>query len=42
MASSCVIADAMTKVAMVDPDLADRLLAKHDGQVVRFEHDEVA
>jgi FAD:protein FMN transferase len=42
MASSCVIADAMTKVAMVDPDLADRLLAAHDGQVVRLRECEAA
>ena len=37
IASTCVIADAMTKVAMVDPDLADQLLAAHDGQVVRYQ-----
>jgi len=42
MASTCVIADAMTKVAMVDPDLAGRLLAPHGGQVVRFEMSELA
>ena len=42
MASSCVIADAMTKVAMVDPILADRLLAPHGGQVVRVQMSEAA
>ncbi len=41
-ASTCIIADAMTKVAMVDPDLADRLLAAHDGQVVPFAMSEAA
>ncbi len=41
-ASTCVIADAMTKVAMVDPDLADRLLASHGGQFVRFQMSEAA
>lgn len=35
MASTCMIADAMTKVAMTDPDLADALLAEHDGCVIR-------
>lgn len=42
IASTCVIADAVTKVAMVDPDLADRLLAGHDGQVVRYDLCEAA
>jgi FAD:protein FMN transferase len=42
MASTCVIADAMTKVAMVDPELADQLLAGHGGQLVRFELSEAA
>lgn len=42
IASTCVIADAMTKVAMVDPDLADLLLAEHDGQVIRYDLDEAA
>ena len=41
-ASTCIIADAMTKVAMVDPDLADRLLAAQGGQVVRFAMSEAA
>ena len=41
-ASTCIIADAMTKVAMVDPDLADQLLLAHDGQVVRFQMSEAA
>ena len=41
-ASTCMIADAMTKVAMVDPDLADRLLAAHGGRVVRFQMSEAA
>lgn len=31
----CVIADAMTKVAMVDPDLADIILSEFKGRVVR-------
>ena len=35
VAECCVIADAMTKVAMVDPDLADELLAPFKGEVVR-------
>lgn len=35
MASTCMIADAMTKVAMTDPDLADALLREHGGCVVR-------
>lgn len=35
LAQSCVIADAMTKVAMVDPDLANAILAGHGGNVVR-------
>jgi len=34
IAERCVIADAMTKVAMVDPDLADQLLAPHRGYVL--------
>lgn len=42
IASSCVMADAMTKVAMVDPALADRLLIEHDGQVVRYQLSEAA
>lgn len=35
IAECCVIADAMTKVAMVDPDLADRLLTPFNGRVLR-------
>jgi len=35
VAQSCAIADAMTKVAMIDPALADRLLAQFEGHVVR-------
>lgn len=35
VAECCVIADAMTKVAMVDPDLADQLLVAFKGHVVR-------
>lgn len=35
MAEWCVIADAMTKVAMVDPDLADTILSEFKGSVVR-------
>lgn len=42
VANTCVIADAMTKVAMVDADLADRLLAAHDGHVVRYVASEAA
>lgn len=35
VAEWCIIADAMTKVAMVDPDLADEILAAHNGYVIR-------
>jgi FAD:protein FMN transferase len=35
MASTCIIADAITKVAMTDPELADALLREHDGCVIR-------
>jgi FAD:protein FMN transferase len=35
VAATCVIADAMTKVAMADPDLAAALLAEHHGSVIR-------
>ena len=35
IADRCMIADAMTKVAMVDPDLADELLAPFKGHVMR-------
>ena len=42
MASTCVIADAMTKVAMVDSDLAERLLSAHGGQVVPFQMSQAA
>lgn len=35
VAECCLIADAMTKVAMVDPDLADRLLIPLKGRVLR-------
>lgn len=34
MAPTCAIADAMTKVAMTDPDLADLVLAGYGGGVV--------
>lgn len=34
MAPTCAIADAMTKVAMTDPDLAEQLLAGHHGGIV--------
>ncbi len=37
VAEWCIIADAMTKVAMVDPDLADEILAAHKGYVLREE-----
>ncbi len=42
IANTCVIADAMTKVAMVDPALADRLLADHGGYIIRAELSEAA
>jgi thiamine biosynthesis lipoprotein len=35
IAERCIIADAMTKVAMVDPALADDILAGHNGYVLR-------
>lgn len=35
IAERCMVADAMTKIAMVDPELADQLLASFKGQVVR-------
>jgi FAD:protein FMN transferase len=35
IASRCVIADAMTKVAMIDADLADVILADYEGCVLR-------
>ncbi|WP_277349425.1 FAD:protein FMN transferase [Sphingobium sp. TB-6] len=35
LADKCAIADAMTKVAMVDADLADRILATRNGYVLR-------
>lgn len=38
-ADSCMIADAMTKVAMTDPVLADRLLEPHGGRVLYCNHD---
>ena len=34
VADHCSMADAMTKVAMSDPDLADRLLAAHHGYLL--------
>jgi FAD:protein FMN transferase len=33
-AETCIVADAMTKVAMVDPDLADSVLQTYGGQVL--------
>lgn len=36
IADTCVIADAMTKVAMVDMDLADKILATYGGHVLRL------
>ena len=36
VANTCIIADAMTKVAMVEPDLADYLLADYGGHVNRL------
>lgn len=36
IANTCAIADAMTKVAMLDPDLADQLLAQDGGRVVQY------
>lgn len=38
-ADSCMIADAMTKVAMTDHTLADRLLEPHGGRVLYCNHD---
>ncbi|WP_084498566.1 FAD:protein FMN transferase [Sphingobium sp. HDIP04] len=35
LAERCAIADAMTKVAMIDADLADGILASHKGYVLR-------
>ncbi|WP_337847896.1 FAD:protein FMN transferase [Sphingomonas sp.] len=35
VAEWCIIADAMTKIAMVDPALADDILAAHKGYVLR-------
>jgi thiamine biosynthesis lipoprotein len=40
-ASTCLIADALTKVAMTDPALADQLLARHRGRVLQ-QHDKIA
>ncbi len=37
MAPKCVIADAMTKVAMTDPSRANRILAAYDGRVLRYD-----
>lgn len=34
IAELCIVADAMTKVAMVDPSLADTILAAHNGYVL--------
>lgn len=38
-ADSCMIADAMTKIAMTDRALADRLLEHRGGQVLYCSHD---
>lgn len=38
IAERCVVADAMTKVAMADPVLADNILAPHKGYVLREPH----
>jgi FAD:protein FMN transferase len=35
VAECCIIADAMTKVAMVDPDFADTILSAYKGYVLR-------
>lgn len=35
IADRCIVADAMTKVAMIDPDLADDILVGHRGHVLR-------
>lgn len=35
LADRCIVADAMTKVAMADTGLADRILALHNGYVLR-------
>jgi len=37
IADRCIIADAMTKVAMIDPILADEILVAHNGYVLREE-----
>lgn len=37
-AGSCMIADAMTKIAMSDVPLADRLLEPHGGRVLYCDH----
>ena len=42
VANSAVMADAMTKVAMIDPDRANRLLAEHGGAVVSAMFERVA
>lgn len=34
IAEKCVIADAMTKIAMVDPELAHAMLAPWDGEII--------
>lgn len=38
-ARSCMIADAMTKIAMTDSLLAERLLEPHDGRVLYCSHE---
>lgn len=42
VASTTVVADAMTKVAMIDPHLANRLLTAHGGAVVAMPSDKIA
>jgi FAD:protein FMN transferase len=42
IAKTCVIADAMTKIAMSDIKLADLLLAPHQGHVIRYTLSEAA
>lgn len=42
VANTAVMADAMTKVAMTDPHLANRLLTAHGGAVVAMPSDKIA
>ena len=42
IAETCMCADAMTKIAMTNPDLADSLLAECGGRVIRKTHEVIA